>query len=724
MIYAGTAIHCQYTDQHIIEMCFDLPDHNVNKFNQLMLTELEQALQAIQGYSASAEEPVQGLLLYSLKESFFVGADITEFLAYFAQPATALQAWLRHINGLFCQLEDLPFPTATAINGYALGGGLEIALATHFRVLTTDAKVGLPETKIGIFPGWGGTVRLSRLIGADNAIEWIASGQHYTATQALATGLADAIVTPENRLACARHLLKQAWAGHFNWQQRHQQKTAPLKLDPLEMGLAFGTAKALVKQQAGPHYPAPLAAVKVMQQGALLGRDEALTIESTSFIEVAKSPVARALVRIFLGDQVLKKAGKEISQTGHEVKAAAVLGAGIMGGGIAYQAACQGIRVHLKDIHESALQQGLQEAASLLTKQVQRERLTVTEMGTILGHIRPTLSDADLKEADCVIEAVVENLFIKKAVLAETETWLKPGAILTTNTSTLSIDQLASNLKQPERFCGLHFFNPVYRMPLVEVVRGSRTTAITIATAVRFAQQLGKIPLVVNDCAGFLVNRLLFPYFTGFVQLINEGISYLEIDRVMERYGWPMGPAYLLDVIGLDTAYHGSEVMANAYPDRMNIAEKTIIQVLYAHQRFGQKNRKGFYQYHLDSKTGKLKKQPDPDTDILITSQLAPPQGITMDENTILERMLFPLLLESTRCLQEGIVATPTEIDMALVYGLGFPAFRGGILHEADQTGLAAILEKTRRHATLGPLYQPTEMLMQHVAQQRLFYHE
>lgn len=719
MIFAGSGIRCQLTDHHIAELCFDLPAQTVNKFNRQMLTELEQALDALQAFSAS--EPVKGLLLYSAKDSFFVGADITEFLGYFAQPEAELLAWLKWVNHLFCRIEDLPYPSVTAINGYALGGGLEIALATSFRVLTADASVGLPETKIGIYPGWGGTVRLSRLIGADNAIEWIASGNHYNATQALAVGLADAIVAPEQRVACGRHLLQQAMAGDDRWQQRHRQKTSALKLDPVEAGLVFGSAKALVKQQAGPHYPAPLAAVKVMQQGASQARDEALALESAGFVGVAKSPTAKALVNIFLGDQVIKKLAKTQAAGGHEVKAVAVLGAGIMGGGIAYQAACKGIRVHLKDINETALQQGLAEATALLTKLIGLQRITLAEMGTILGHIRATLSYDDLKEAAVVVEAVTENPNLKKAVLAEVEAVLKPTAVLTSNTSTLSIDRLAASLKRPEQFCGMHFFNPVHRMPLVEIIRGRQTSPETLATVIHYAQQMGKTPIVVNDCPGFLVNRVLFPYFGGFVKLINEGVAYTQIDRVMEQFGWPMGPAYLLDVVGIDTAFHSGEVMAQAYPERMQYAEKTILQVLYEHKRLGQKNGKGFYRYTLD-KAGKYQKHLDPDLDTLIESQLAPPKNVSLPDQDIIDRMMLPMILECSRCLQEHIVSSPIEVDMALVYGLGFPAFRGGVLHYADQLGLPIVLEQTRQYAHLGALYQATEQVEQLAQHQQTFY--
>ena len=341
-----------------------------------------------------------------------------------------------------------------------------------------------------------------------------------------------------------------------------------------------------------------------------MGRDAALLVEAKGFAKLAKNDVTRALVGLFLKDQYVKKVSKRYESQGTPVKHAAVLGAGIMGGGVAYQSASKGTPILMKDIREDALQLGLDEANKLLGGQLKRGRIDAAKMAKTLNSITPTLSYGDFGRVDLVVEAVVENVNVKKSVLAEVEEHLGEDAVLTSNTSTISINELAKAVKRPENFCGMHFFNPVHRMPLVEVIRGEKTSEAAIARTVSYAKAMGKTPIVVNDCPGFLVNRILFPYFAGFSQLLKDGADFRQVDKVMEGFGWPMGPAYLLDVVGLDTAYHADEVMAQGFPDRMGHTGTSAIDKMYELGRFGQKNDKGFYEYKLDRK-GKQQKVVD-----------------------------------------------------------------------------------------------------------------
>ena len=417
-----------------------------------------------------------------------------------------------------------------AINGFALGGGFELCLAASYRVMADDTRVGFPETKLGIFPGWGGTVRFPRLVGADNAIEWIASGEQWSAADALKIGAVDGVVAKADLRDVAIGVLKDAAAGGLDWRKRRAEKTGPLELDKIESAMVFETSKAFVGGKAGPNYPAPIAAIEAIEKAARKGRDEALPIETEAFVRIARTPVAAALVSVFLGDLMLKKIAKKASKAARKVESAAVLGAGIMGGGIAYQSAAKRIPIVMKDINPKAIDLGLAEAGKLLEKQVSRGKMTPAKMAETLGRIRPTLSYGDFGAVDFVVEAVVENEKVKKAVLAEVEALLKPGAILASNTSTISITRLAESLKRPEDFCGMHFFNPVPKMPLVEVIRGKKSSEATIATAVAYALAMGKTPVVVNDCAGFFVNRVLFPYFAGFMKLV-AGRGRLHPDR-------------------------------------------------------------------------------------------------------------------------------------------------------------------------------------------------
>ncbi|KZZ45651.1 multifunctional fatty acid oxidation complex subunit alpha, partial [Oleiphilus sp. HI0085] len=474
-----------------------------------------------------------------------------EFTDLFAGSEEELIANNLQANAVFSAIEDLPFPSVTAINGIALGGGFEMCLSTDYRVMSPTAKVGLPEVKLGIFPGFGGTVRLPRLIGADNAIEWIAGTKEYKAPDALKFGAVDAVVDADKLEAAAIDLVKQAVAGKLDYKARREEKTSKLKLNPMESMMTFETAKGFVAGQAGPNYPAPVEAIKAMQKHSGMARDKAIEVEAKGFAKMAKTSVSASLIGLFLNDQALKAQAKALEPKASEVKKAAVLGAGIMGGGIAYQSALKGTPIIMKDIAQAGIDLGLSEASKLLTKRVSKGKMKAEKMAEVLNSIDPALSYGDFGDVDLVVEAVVENPKVKDIVLCEVEDQVSEDTILTSNTSTISIDLLAKNLKRPENFCGMHFFNPVHMMPLVEVIRGEKTSEETIATTVAYAKAMGKTPVVVNDCPGFLVNRILFPYFGGFAALVRDGADFQRVDKIMEKFGWPMGPAYLLDVVGM-----------------------------------------------------------------------------------------------------------------------------------------------------------------------------
>lgn len=714
-MYEGQSIRVLQHDGGIAELCFDRQGESVNKFDQQTLMEL----QAVAAQLAAASE-LKGLIVTSAKDVFIVGADITEFGATFQRPEEEIAAWGLKANDIFNAIEDLPFPSVTAINGIALGGGLEMALATDYRVMSETAQVGLPETKLGIIPGFGGTVRLPRLIGADNAIEWIAGGSHNKASAALAVRAVDAVVKPEKLKDAALALIRQANEGKYDWQARRAQKKGPLKLDMLEQMMVFSTSEAFIAGKAGKNYPAPVAAVKAIQKAAGKGRDEALKIEAAAFAKLAKTTVADALVGLFLNDQYLKKTAKQQMKEAADIRQAAVLGAGIMGGGIAYQSAVKGTPIIMKDIADKALDLGMSEANKLLSKQVERNKLTAEKAGAVLSTIRPTLNYGDFGNVDIVIEAVVENPKIKKAVLAETETMVKPGTIIASNTSSISIDELATAVKHPENFLGMHFFNPVHKMPLVEVIYGEKTSKAAIATTVSLATKMGKTPIVVKNCPGFLVNRILFPYFGGWLALIRDGADFVAVDKIMEKFGWPMGPAYLQDVVGIDTSHHVGDVLAEGYPDRMSKTFETALDVMYAEKRYGQKNGIGFYKYSTDPK-GKPKKDIVQDTYALI-AKVQPNGPQTISEEDVIDRLMLPMIIETVRCLDEGIVGSPQEADMGLILGIGFPPFRGGALKYADTLGMKTVLEKAAKFAHLGKLYEPTASMKQMAADGATYY--
>lgn len=713
MNYQGQAISVSSQDG-IAELKFDLHNESVNKFNTLTLGELRETVDAL-GNSSD----VQGLLLTSAKDVFIVGADITEFIGWFDAPAPEFTKHVIEINRIFSALEDLPFPTVAVINGFALGGGFEVTLTCDYRVMSSQAQVGLPEVKLGLFPGWGGTVRLPRLIGLDNAIEWIGTGKQHRAAIALNMGAVDAVVAPELLRQSAMDVLQQCVDSKLDYKKRREEKRQPVKLNETERTMVFATSEAYIAAKAGKHYPAPSIALKAMKRHVMLPRDEAVEVEAAAFSEVFQTPAARCLIGLFLNDQALKREARRYAKQAQKIESAAVLGAGIMGGGIAYQSALKGIPIVMKDIKPEAITLGLNEANKLLVKRVERGQLKSGQMGDVLNRINPTLEYADVRSADIVIEAVVENEGIKKSVLKELEEVVSADSIIATNTSTISIDALATALDEPNRFCGMHFFNPVHVMPLVEVIRGQQSSTATVASTVNFARSIGKSPIVVNDCPGFLVNRILFPYLNGFEMLMRDGADFRKVDKAMEAFGWPMGPAYLLDVVGIDTGHHAAKVLAQGYPDRMQLDFKTSSDVMYESGRFGQKTGSGYYKYEQDKK-GKPRKAHDNVALELVEQTAVTPNEFSDEE--IVARMMIPMCIETVRCLDDNIVDSAVAADMGLIWGLGFPPFRGGALRYIDAQGIDSFCKLADRFASLGKSYEVTPSLREMAAAGRQFF--
>ena len=707
MIYEGNCLTVKLDSDGIAELNFDLQDSSVNKLNHATINEVVEAVSAV---TEKASE-IKGMLFTSGKRDFIVGADIFEFLGWFSLPEEEFENRLIDIQKAFATIEDLPFPTVSAINGVALGGGFELPLSTDYRVITTKSKVGLPEISLGIFPGWGGSFRLPRLIGLDNALEWIATGKPQRPDDALKKGAVDAVVEPDQLHEAALTLLKRCIDGSMDYEARREEKRNGIKLNQIEQLMSFETARGMILAKAGPHYPAPKIALNVIQSIANLHRDEAMVLEVQGFVKAAKTEVAANLVGLFLNDQALNRQAKKMTKVAAKVETAAVLGAGVMGGGIAYQSAYKGVPIVMKDINSEALELGMKEAKKLLAKRVDRGIMTTDVMADTLARINTTLTYGDVANADIVVEAVVESVKIKKMVLAELEDIVDEDTVLASNTSTISITELATATKNPERVCGMHFFNPVPLMPLVEVIRGEKTSDETIATTVAYALAIGKKPIVVNDCPGFMVNRVLFPYLNSFEKLVNDGADFMHIDKVMEAFGWPMGPAYLLDVVGLDVACHGSAVMAEGFPERMTIDFKAATEEMYKLGRLGQKSGSGYYKYAPD-KRGKSKKSVDEEAITLVkktTSAIRAADEFSDEE--IIERMMLSLCLEVVRCLEDKIVDSPEAADMSLIWGIGFPPFRGGALRYIDSIGTAEFVNMANKYSDLGAAYEVPKLL-------------
>ena len=707
-MFSGQAVSLNMLENGLVELVFDLKGESVNKLNTLCLNELGQAVSHLES------SDVKGLLITSAKPTFVVGADITELKRMFSLSVTDFHQRVIHTHMLFSRLEALPFPVVAAINGLALGGGFELALSADFRVLSSDSRVGLPEVTLGICPGWGGTVRLSRLIDATVATQWMLSGKSQEAKTALELGAVDRVVDPIDLRNEALELLQSAIGGNIDHlSNRHRKHQA------IENSAELEAAAEQMAKKLDPNYPAPLQILKLIRRHVTLPFDDALKVEVDSFVTLAKTDEAYSLIGLFMNDQVLKKKARAWIKQAMPVSKSAVLGAGIMGGGVAYQSASTGTPSLMKDIRDEALDLGINVASGLLNKQIKKGHMDEAGKTTVLNEITPTLEYDDFDDVDIVVEAVVENPNVKATVLADVEKVVPTYAVLTSNTSTISIDHLAESVARPDQFCGMHFFNPVHLMPLVEVIRGSQTSDETIARTVAYAAAMGKTPIVVNDCPGFLVNRILFPYFNAFNRLLIDGVDFERIDRVMEDFGWPMGPAYLADVVGIDTMVHADQVMQEGFPERMGHDSDVVVEGLLEANHLGQKNGKGFYEYGVSENGSRFKKA------TVIAQQLTSGRvkgAVELSNQEIIDRMMIPMCLEAVRCLEDGIVETTAEVDMGLILGLGFPRFRGGALRYIDTQGLDEFARRAEAHQANGPLYQLTEGFKARISEGRTYY--
>jgi 3-hydroxyacyl-CoA dehydrogenase / enoyl-CoA hydratase / 3-hydroxybutyryl-CoA epimerase / enoyl-CoA isomerase len=696
MIFQGKSIWVDLRDGDIVELCFDAQGESINKFDVRTVEELGAATKVIREMSA-----VRGVLVTSAKDAFIVGADIFEFTTLFVRPPAEIEAHMAGQNAAFCAFEDLPVPSVAALNGLALGGGLEMTLCCDARVMSEATQIGLPEVGLGLFPGYGGTVRLPRLAGARVAVDWISTGKPQSAQIALAAGAVEKVTAPAAVRTAALELLNSLISSR-EWQDRRHRRQGPFDAE----AAVFTEAKEKLSKTA-VHQPAALAAVSLMERAAGASRNEALKLEHAAFAQIAQTQAAASLIQLFINDQAIRKKAKEYGRIARKVRRAAIVGAGIMGGGIAYTSAVRGIPVVMKDIQQGALDAGMAEARKLLDKQVESGRVKADKAAAVLADIRPTLQYEGFETVDIVVEAVVEKMAVKKTVLDQVEGLVGSDTIIASNTSSLSISEMAEVLDRPENFVGMHFFNPVPLMPLVEVIRGAKTSAEAAASVAGYANALGKTAIVVKECPGFLVNRILITYVLGFLRAVDAGADYLEIDRVMENFGWPMGPAYLSDVVGMDTLAHVVEVISEGFAERMKISFPHVVQMLVRENRLGQKSGAGFYKYETDPK-GRPRKSIDPQTAQLIAGIRASARRAFTDEE-MRERLMLPMIIEAVRCLEEDIVESPAEVDMSLILGLGFPRHVGGPLKYADWLGMKHVVERCDAYAELGPLYMPTD---------------
>jgi 3-hydroxyacyl-CoA dehydrogenase/enoyl-CoA hydratase/3-hydroxybutyryl-CoA epimerase len=687
-------------------LTFDSPDRKVNVFTRAALEELEKTIQEL-----ARRQDIGCLILLSAKEGVFIaGADLEE-IARVSDPVEA-EAGVRVGQRLFSAWESLPFPTVAAIRGVCLGGGTEIALASTYRVASDSSatRMGLPEVRLGILPAWGGSTRLPRLIGIAESLDLILTGKTVAGRKALKLGLVDALIPDARFLDCVRDFARER-AGRPRRQIADtgggiDLKEVLLEKNPLGRKVLFDQARKKTLQETRGHYPAPLRAIEVIRIGIEDGRQAGFDAEARAAAELATSRISKNLVHVF---RLTEEAKREKGVSGgagaapKAVREVAVLGAGTMGGGIAQLVANEtGLPVRMKDINTAALAAGMTHASGLFDRQVKRYRLTAPEARRKMALLHPTLDFSGFARAGMVIEAVVERMDVKQQVFEETARHVSEDCVLASNTSSLSIQGIGAKTPHPERVVGMHFFNPVHKMPLVEVIAAEGSAPWAVNTVFDYTRKLGKTPVLVKDTPGFLVNRLLMFYSAEAMWLLDEGYRIEDLDRTMMDWGMPMGPMALTDEVGIDVATKVAHILRDAFGDRLPMPD--WLDRMPEHKRLGAKNQSGFYRYE-----GRERMEPDPSVYPLLGLR---PKVTDPDPGLIADRMVLPMANEAARCLEEGVVRTAAELDLALIFGTGFPPFRGGLCRWADQEGLGQILATLERlENAVGERFKPSEAL-------------
>ena len=708
----------------ICTLTFDKPNSAANIFDQGTFAELEAHL----AFLEDGGRTLRGVVFRSAKPKIFIaGADLIGFSRESEITEEKLSRLIEQGQGTFERIARLPFPSVAAIHGVCLGGGYELALACDWRVASNASvtKVGLPEVLLGILPAWGGSTRLPRLIGLPSALEAILTGKQYAAKPAQKLGLVDDVVFPEGLAAAAERWLARG--------KRPEPKTF-LANRALVASLVVAAAKKKTLAKTRGNYPAPLKALEVAADGLIVPHEVSLRNERNAFIALARTDASRNLMRVFLLQERAKKLGlpADVSAPaakGRPVKKAAVIGAGLMGAGIAQWLAARGITVLLKDVGPEALAKGMQSIAKVFRDATKRRVFTPAEATAGQDRVVPVYrDDVPLRDVDLVIEAAVEKLELKRKIFADLEQKTGPETVLATNTSALSIDSVADGLERPERVVGIHFFNPVHRMQLVEIVRGARTSPEALETALSFVKGIGKLPVIARDSPGFLVNRVLLPYMVEAVRLVLAGYEIETIDRIMLDFGMPMGPLRLTDEVGLDVAHHVAKDLAARLPHfAAATPDDDVLERMMAKGWLGRKSGKGFYDFS-GGRGGKKSgdsdaRQPvNPDVRLmLLTTASAPPAK--PDETLLRDRLVLIMVNEAARVLEEGVVGAPEDVDFGMIMGTGWAPFRGGPLRYADHRGLDEI---ARRLTALAPRagrhFQPCGLIRELAEKKGAFY--
>jgi 3-hydroxyacyl-CoA dehydrogenase/enoyl-CoA hydratase/3-hydroxybutyryl-CoA epimerase len=697
-------LHQERTGDGVLLVTLDVPAEKVNTLGPRTMAEFAGLLDEVE-----ADPTLRGVVLRSGKpDSFVAGADIEEFTRI--RSSEEGEALSRSAHALLDRLERCRVPVVAAIHGTCLGGGTEMSLACRYRVASDSAKttIGLPEVLLGLVPGAGGSQRLPRLVGLAASLDLILTGRTLAAPKALRFGLVDEVCPAPILTEVAR----RAAVGLAEGRLAPRRRGISLG-ERLGAPLVFSRARTSVLEKTGGNYPAPLEAIEVVRRGTATTLAEGLKLEARAFGRLSVGEVSRNLVSVFFATREIKKdAGYPEGTPVAEVGKLGVLGAGLMGAGIAGAAAGAGVTVRMRDTSHEALRRGLSHMSGVWGERVRRGRLTRLEAGHLMDLVSPSLDLTGFGRADLVIEAVFEDLDLKRRVLAETEAATRDECVFASNTSSIPIGAIAEGSARPAQVIGMHFFSPVHRMPLLEVVVTPRTAPATIATAVGFGRRIGKHVIVVRDGPGFYTTRTLAALMNEATWLLDEGVAVEDVDRAMTGFGFPVGPVTLLDEVGIDVAAKVAKVMHSHFGERM--APPPSMEKVLADGRRGRKNGRGFYTYDGGKKR----------VDETVYALLA--RGATRlpaAAEDVRERLVFAFLNEAVLCLQEGILRSPRDGDVGAIFGLGFPPFRGGPFRYLDHVGARTALETLeKRHGRHGARFTPASMLEEAAREGRRFH--
>ena len=716
---------------------FDLPDEPVNKLSRAVKDEFVALVTRLE-----RDTSVYAAVLLSGKPDIWIaGADIEEFLEL--KTSTDAERLSRDGQMLLDSIERLRVPLVAAIHGACLGGGLETALACKYRIATDHPKtvLALPEVQLGLIPGAGGTQRLPRQIGLTAALDMILTGKNVRGKKALQIGLVDELVHPSILRTVAVQRAREVAEGRRR-SERQKGGVKGLLLDANPAGRAIVLRKAREKtlEKSRGHYPALLAAIDVVAAGYAKGAAHGYREESRRFGEMAMTDVSRQLIYLFFATTALKKdSGIDPAQYPDQPVSAfeaspvdkiGILGAGFMGAGIASVAVQRGTLVRLKDADHGRVAKGYAAVREVLREALKKKQITSAQYNDYMALIGGTVDYSGFGNVDLVIEAVFEDLAIKHQVLRETEAAVHPSAIFASNTSTIPIAQIAQASSRPDRVIGMHFFSPVHKMPLLEVITTPETYPQVTATVVGYGKKLGKTVIVVNDGPGFYVNRILSPYINEAGLLLDQGVAVDIIDRALVDFGFPVGPITLIDEVGLDVAVKAGKIMAEAFPDRMQPAKS--IQAVVAAGRYGRKSKKGFYTYDKDGKKGDvdpgvyglfLAGRQIPVAESIASTASDTPVQPEMPAIQIQQRTVLAMLNEAARCLSEGIIRSARDGDVGAVFGIGFPPFRGGPFRYMDSLGVAVVVQRLEDlNARFPGRFEPAEILVDMVRHRQVFH--